>query len=78
MPITPQVFEHFMKNWKKFEDLVDTDLKTRANVETECKEVEEEMHKAQTVLQTGYEEIKEQMKILEEEDSRAKKTRRHG
>ena len=72
----PEVFEHFMKNWKKFEDLVYTDFKMRPNVETDCNEIKEEMRKAQTNLKAGYEEIKEQMKILADVRDRAKKEKK--
>ena len=41
-------------------------MKLLPNVETECNEIKEEMRKAQTNIQAGYEEIKEQMKIFRE------------
>ena len=55
-----------MKNWKKFDEMVDSDFMMRPNVEADCAEIKEEMRKAQTDLAAAYEDIKDQMKIFEQ------------
>ena len=67
------VFERFMKNWKQFENVVDEHQQELEGVETEWKEIREEVSEAITSLPSFYEDLKRQIEVFEELKERERK-----